>query len=927
MAFTRNGDIVTQTGIDEGVAGLYDVVDSANKTRIILGSLRLYRITNTTIVQNGTWTINANTDQLYMNFETGGNRALTVNGTLNLDSRFTFNGYERVEQVLPLVINTQQVTFTGCVIVGTGGRINQRCPIMFFGGTVSTNGALMIFENGAYHFVRNGSARMIGGTGTNKQIRYRTGSSFDADGFNLSGLNFTFEDVNYVNTNRMSVDSVAGFGMVFSSIYSFDEVLVFKGFDFNAVDTIEYKNVTGTIPTRHEDPIKPVDDYVTFRQTKSENEQTDFTSTVKFNAIDTGGNAIDNARAVIIDEPTTAGNIFVGYALEYSAGTAQNQILENDETHSIIRSTNTNAGFFHRGKGGSADLFDFRVRSPFHLDQNGTIDLSAEGEKPLATTLLENQSVTESDLATIEAYSIANTPRNFYDYDRADRAIDLLSNRNITIDLDTETIDYGDMDVVVSGAPTPPGRPVVYNDDNTQATLYVGDTGVFTGNIRTTGFIELSEGATVDGSTKSSRGTTIKLSGFPSGREGVAVAWPQSEGIDNAFTTTHAAISNDQVELLLENNTAYYIRVDCIGYRRKVFTIDTTTQTSLVVNLDEYGTNNDGVFTPILPDTLTAEQQAIADMFSSMPYADNNENTHIIITLPNDYTSDAERWDHASETFTFLAKDFIPIAYKIKLLLQSENLLENQYTIDLEESDIIFESNFDSAAFCQSADNVNGIEINFGGFSMRRVGDDLQVNSFIDRSRGNIRVRAIQPSASLPALATIQTTLEEVKTSVVDDRSEIIKPTQDEFNQYMDNTTLEIQDKYKGEGGGSGGASATEIVTAIRDDNIAKGLVEEDGTGADRFSAKALEQAPSESLTTDQSTKLDSIETSVVTNRAELEKPTQDEFNERMDNTTEAIQDKFKATSTGDAGLTTEQEQKLDDLKTGQTEIKNGQLN
>ncbi len=198
---------------------------------------------------------------------------------------------------------------------------------------------------------------------------------------------------------------------------------------------------------------------------------------------------------------------------------------------------------------------------------------------------------------------------------------------------------------------------------------------------------------------------------------------------------------------LLDNDTAYFIRVDCIGYRREVFTLDTTTQGSLVVSLDEYGSTVDGIFTAVLPATLTTEQQAIADMFTSGHYGNNGEQAFIFITLPANYTTDTERWDNESQTFTFLAKDFLPIAYKMKILLQAEKLLENQFTIDLEESDIIFESNYDAVTLRQNGANTDGVEINFGGFSIRRIGDNLQVNNFLNRTQGNIRVRAIRPSA------------------------------------------------------------------------------------------------------------------------------------------------------------------------------------
>ncbi len=925
MAFSRTGDTITQTGVDTELAEFYQSAEDTSRNRFVMQTLTKMRLAATNIDVQGEWTLNAYLSELLMHFSPGGDLAIRVrnNAILRLDSRFTFNGVELQDNRVALTMNINQVTFTGCIVVDSGGRIEQYGPLDFRANDSTTNGALMIFQDGATHFVREGSIRCIGGTGNNKQIRYNNGSNIDAKGLENAGVNFTFGKVNYINAERLFINRIAGFGVVFSGQHTQDEILVLRGFKFSGVDVTTRKN-TATNHTRHIDPENAIDDFVIERGNNAGDSQTDFTSTVKFNATDTSNNAIAGARAVILDNPTTAGTIFTGWttgeATEYDANTAQNQTFENDETHLVIRSVNTSAGFFHRGKDGSADLFDFRARSFLHLDQNGTIDLSAPGEKSLATTLIENVGVTETDEVVVEAYTIGNTPRNFYDYDRLDRTVDILSDRNITIDLATETIDYGDMNVVISGTPTPSTRPVVYNDDNTQATLYVGDTGVFTGNIVTTGSLELQEGATVDGTTRSSRGTTVKITGFPDGREGAVVAWPQANGIDNAANSnTHAAVLNNQAELLLDNDTEYFIRVECLGYRREVYTLDTTTQGSLEVSLDEYGYSVDGVFNAILPATLTADEQTIADIIYVSPQTINSV---VTLTLPTDYTTDTERWNDSTKTYTLLAKDFVPIAYAIKQGLLQEACLERPHTINLNESELVIESQNDTLIFEQNAANTDGVEFNFAGFTVRKIGDNNASNEFINRERGSIRVRSQAPSASLPALNTIQTTLADI----TDNR---------EANLHSDLDDYTNKDDWKGSGGtgGSGGASASDIVTAIRNDNIAKGLVEDDGTGADRFSAKALEQAPTGAggaagLTTEQSTKLDSIETSVVTNRADLEKFDQDEFNARMDGTTEAIQDKYKATATGGAaGLTTEQEGKLDDLKTGQTEIKNGQLN
>ncbi len=806
MAWTKNGDIITQTGIDEGVGNLYEAASSANRNRTQHINFYSLSLEGLQVRIEGEWDIQAETDELKM-LESGlSDGLIEVYGIMRLNSEFTANGTTLIDPRTPLKISVGNFNFQGVIQIESGGQIQTKSFIDVRTDSDAQGIILAVKEGGTFQS-RDGGVALLGGGSGNRQLRFANGSTMDIIGLDMTGMTLTQQQINIINNSGIRITRVNGLGQLIAGTISQTEKANYEGMDFDGTNTPLQFNTASPFSVGQINSPVPIDEFIIVRNNPASPDQqfVDFSATVKLNANDIEGNAIAEARAVIIDNPTEAGIIDEGLPSEYDAGQAFNQEIANDETQTIVRSSNTNAGgFFHRGKDGSSDIFDYRIRSFLHLDQDGTIDLSGAGEKTLASTLLNNAGVTETDNTVVEAYPIATTSREAYDYDRVDRVVDPLSDRNITIDLDTETIDYGEMDVVVSGTPTPPSRPIVYNDDNTQATIYVGDTGVFTGNIVTTGSLILQEGATVDGSTKSSRGTTIKLTGFPSGRQGVVVAWLQSEGIDNAFTTTHAGVVNEQAELLLENDTAYFVRVDCIGYRRQIFRLDTTTQTSLVVDLEEYGNNSDGVFTPILPATLTTEQQAIADMFSSQPYPENNEKTHIIITLPDDYTSDGDRWDHDRETFTFLAQDFVPIAYKIKIILQEENLLENQYTIDLEESDIIFESNFVSAAFCQSADNVNGIEINFGGFSMRRIDDDLQVNSFIDRSRGNIRVRAIQPSASLPALATIQTTLAEVKTSVVDDRSELEKPTQDEFNQYMDNTTTDIQDKYKGAGGSGG---------------------------------------------------------------------------------------------------------------------------
>ncbi len=872
MPFTLAGLTATQTGEDTSLTPA-DLGSIAGVTRTSSGSAGFtyvtYKVNGVRLVINGTLTINPEREMIATNSD------IEVNGTLNIGTETTTLGY------------TEQTYGTAIVITASGKANSQAGFDVKTGGTLNWVGATVKASNSI--FFRSGSTVNIKNSRViftgDRLIRSLT-TGLSVDGLRKVGGAVILAEKPASFSGYFPVFSDLGTQAAGRNNYS----LLFYGGSTGTTETISVRDFEGG---GNETDIGYIDGARGELINAKDGPNTTVLSWLGTNAspLSRNGCYIETIKEIGIQVRDAEGT---GVNARYNfSDTSTSGINERGEDNTETKTytgvavdgrieTECITGIFNRSDNNLATDQRFTdnstsvsIRAYNYTHAEASIQLVGTGRAEVEQVMLLDNLVTEADATVVQAYDSISTPQQFYDRLHLNQVSDFT---NSDIVREEDTLDFGDLNVILIGNTN--ANPIS-QADSTEITIYTN--GVFTGNIRTTGTFTLQEGATVVGAVRSNTGVLFQVTGFPIDTEASLIAWYQSDGINNAFGTSkkHTSVSAEGIaEIELDVDTAYFIRADAQGYSRQTYSVDTTTQTGFVVELEQYGKNVNGVFTPTIPSSLTAEQQLIANQFELTIVNDATPELKIDITLPADYEADTLRWDSLSKTYTYTESDFGTIAFALNSLGLRDLPLSYEHAINFEEADIIFDEENTAIQLRQNASNADGIEINFGGFAVRRVNDENQRATFIDRTNGYIRVRAIQPSASLPAIAGLQSPILKIEESVVTNRAGLTGkiPTQAEFETLMAGTSTETQNKYKGSGssGGLTEAQATAL-TAIQGATI-----------------------------TDRETNLHADLNAYTSKDAwKGAIPTQAEFDASMEGTTDTIQDLYKGAGGGGSSINT----------------------
>ena len=144
----------------------------------------------------------------------------------------------------------------------------------------------------------------------------------------------------------------------------------------------------------------------------------------------------------------------------------------------------------------------------------------------------------------------------------------------------------------------------------------------------------------------------------------------------------------------------------------------------------------------LLPDSLTAVQQRIADMFVY-----DAATGVIAITLPSDYATDS-RWDKDSKTFSLEGDDYTPMSFKAERIQSADYSLISPTTVAIRLGSMVLDP-ASPLKFIQASTNPECV-INMTAFGLRREGDTKNLTTFLDQSNGTITC-----NSGAPIVATV----------------------------------------------------------------------------------------------------------------------------------------------------------------------------
>ena len=431
--YTLNGTTITQTGTDTNLSGLADI---SGVTTTVLGGVTYYNIGTRRLYFSGTQTISGRTERVITNHSVGsGNAAFRVTGTLTINDFETRNGETTYFEDVVLLSDYNnsfccnnwgfEVTSTGTLIMN-GGRIRSDSSISLRQGS-----RLEIIQGG---FITDHGVSAI-------QLRFFC-DDYDIDGFFIKNYNLiigtvplvasTFSGINLFSGNIQASGTLDAGNEVFfiepqfagQSATDEDYSLSDRNFlsarnslsgsDLNIQGSINnarsaglfraYKELKAIVEDPLGTAIEDVKIYIrdtdngqrrdwTASNSEDDNTNIDFTSDrTYFEVTDSSGetSTID-VLLMVVARPTG------------SVGDAVN--------------TGLNVRDF-RGKTGVAgeDKFDVYFHSYNHLLAERELDLSGGQELEITQVLLDDRDITESNSATVAAYTSIDNLDQLYDY-------------------------------------------------------------------------------------------------------------------------------------------------------------------------------------------------------------------------------------------------------------------------------------------------------------------------------------------------------------------------------------------------------------------------------------------------------------------------------------------------------------------------------
>lgn len=503
MSFSLSGSTVTQTGTDTDLSDLSSV---AGVTTFVAGNVTHYTMPHKLEVQ-GSLSIDHNSEMLITSNNNSNTVDILNNGTLTLgvsevSSFGTGGNVYGIGTSLIIGKNGPGCCNNGPLTVRSGGTLNINNSIINLNGVIS-------WESGCSVNCTNGSIYSHADD-NNTRIRCLEGTGININGLILYGIQF-----DYLTDQAFTRFT----GLVGKS----------KG--------IPVENALGTVGNVRE--WKSIPDYTDSADAFCNNwegqkdvkvYQSEIGSglvIVPDNASGHGGrifqewdltvvnssnSAVADVQVYIRDTDngsravtTTAGTIDETSDRIYQASTnAQGQLGTQEVMTAMWYRTNSVGDLSQpdgneivdvRGKTGvqGEDLFDIGLGSYLHL-LSGISNVAMKGLNPLdlSWTLFDDNQITEINKTAVDAYTEIDTPAKFYDRAKAFLIDNFEGELQTLVNISGEEIDAGSYDINID-ATAVSAFDFAGNQITINATQFVG-------NIKTTGTVTLSNGATVIGS-------------------------------------------------------------------------------------------------------------------------------------------------------------------------------------------------------------------------------------------------------------------------------------------------------------------------------------------------------------------------------------------------------------------------------------------
>ncbi len=276
MAWTSNGDILTQSGIDEGVGNLYDSAPSATRNRTQHINFYSASLQGNQIRVDGEWDVQAETDQLSLNTDGVQAGLIDIYGTMRLNSEFTFNNTTILDPRIALRLSFNRFGFnpSGIIIVRSGGTLDLR-SFVDFRTSYNGPGMIILIQEGGTLVSREGGLFLQGGDSENKQFRFNDNSNMDIKGITIGGLTLTESNVNKINSSGIRITRVSGIGHLIAGDITQTERATYEGMDFEGTNTeIQFNTFSAFALEQRNSPV-PIDQFTIVRNNTSANNQRD----------------------------------------------------------------------------------------------------------------------------------------------------------------------------------------------------------------------------------------------------------------------------------------------------------------------------------------------------------------------------------------------------------------------------------------------------------------------------------------------------------------------------------------------------------------------------------------------------------------------------------------------------------------------------
>jgi hypothetical protein len=504
MSFSESSNKITQTGTDIDLSELDGVI---GVTTTVRGNHTTYTIASTHFLEiQGTLSIDPAYETLQVMkqaINAGSGHPLTVTGTLNLGVKTTANGKNKYS--VGVGIDLPNENLTGQMYNTFGISFGSNSTFLWNGGIIRTtatlrtaNGATVTVNSGIfYNLAKQGSSN----TNTSQFRIESTNSTSDAK-INIYNLTFDGETLE----SRVFTKSGWNVGIFkfkkggFQSYNSPFPPLTFENFDTGPnLHDFDIINVTRTQSSGETITIKGFSDRLRVALDAGRNNFMYLKCVRPISLVveDLDGNELTYSYYA---KDLDSGNRALGPKSQddrsdkiYS-GVNQTGNLDEDVLVEVINYINKTITTDSRTNSNSEVPFSI-------IAYNQTITDFAEGLVGLDTLqstikMTPDQVVSEASKATVDGYTLIDTPQKFYDIAKSYLVDNYAGEASPLVSRDGSTIDAGSYDVVVDASA---GSTFAISGN----TLTIKAT-TFTGNILTSGTATLLNDAEVIGTFKDS---------------------------------------------------------------------------------------------------------------------------------------------------------------------------------------------------------------------------------------------------------------------------------------------------------------------------------------------------------------------------------------------------------------------------------------